>query len=120
MQGLTSSTSSSLSYPSQIEVTLLTAQSPPLVRQYIERVVDHLDLQHLKKISAVCINSPERLIEQCGEGQESPVQEGSLSQNQPSPSELGRISWQYSAGRGGCVSSVQCSCTIRNNYCSFF
>ena len=66
----------------------------------MERVSDHLDLEHLKKISAVCVSDPEggMQIGMEGEGQgEGPSQP--LSQAMGSPSELG----EYCNQRFWCV-----------------
>ena len=51
----------------------------------MERIADHLDLEHLKKISGVCVSDPDRII------QAEPDDEERLSQSfsQGSPSELG-------------------------------
>ena len=46
------------SLPSQIELTLITARPPTSVRAFVEQVANHLDLTHLRKISAVCISDP--------------------------------------------------------------
>jgi hypothetical protein len=46
-------------FPSQIEVTLITARSPPHLRTLVEGSADHLDLVHLRKISAVSLITPE-------------------------------------------------------------
>ena len=56
----------------------------------MERVSDHLDLEHLKKISAVCVSDPEGAMQIGSEGEEQgegPSQP--LSQDMGSPSELG-------------------------------
>ena len=70
----------------------------------MERVSDHLDLEHLKKISAVCVSDPEggMQIGMEGEGQgEGPSQP--LSQAMGSPSELG----EYCNQRFWCVNIPQ-------------
>ncbi len=54
-------------FPSQIEISLITAQSPASLRNLIERIADQLDLVHLRKISAIVVTNPDKLV-----GQESP------------------------------------------------
>lgn len=53
----------------------------------MERIADHLDLEHLKKISGVCVSDPDRII------LAEPADEERLSQSfsevNSSPSELG-------------------------------
>ena len=44
--------------PSQIELTLVTARSSASVRALVEQVANHLDLRHLRKISALCVSDP--------------------------------------------------------------
>ena len=46
------------SLPSQIELVLITARPPSSVRGFIEQTANHLDLRHLRKISAVCVSDP--------------------------------------------------------------
>ena len=96
-QGTSSNTTSSTS-PSQVDIIILTAQEPSLMQQYIERVADHLDLEHLKKISAVCISDPEKLVEQNVQVEQDPVSSitQSLSQMPTSPSELSKLIIKYS------------------------
>ena len=48
---------------SQVEITIVTAQEPQQVRQYVERVIGHLELESLKKILAVCVTDPDKLLE---------------------------------------------------------
>ena len=78
-------------FPAQIDLTLLTSQSAVSVRSLVERFADHLDLQHLKKISGVCMSDPERLVSaECDSG----ITEGDgvgLSQITSSPTELGTV-----------------------------
>ena len=65
---------------------MITSQPPSVIRRYVEKIADHLDLEHLKKISGICVSDPERII------QEEHEDEGlsqSLSQITCSPSELG-------------------------------
>lgn len=47
-------------FPSQIEVTLLTARSPSQLHTLMESITDHLDLVHLRKISAMSLTSPDK------------------------------------------------------------
>ena len=44
--------------PSQIELTLITGRSSTSVRAVVEQVANHLDLRHLRKISALCVSDP--------------------------------------------------------------
>ena len=46
------------SLPSQIELILITARPPASVRALVEQITNHLDLRHLRKISAVCVSDP--------------------------------------------------------------
>lgn len=50
------------SMPSQIELILLTARPPTSVRTLVQQVANHLDLRHLRTISAVCISDPTSTI----------------------------------------------------------
>ena len=50
--------------PSQIEVTIITALEPKEIRLIVEQLADRLDLEHLKKITAVCIMNSSKLTEQ--------------------------------------------------------
>ena len=55
-------------FPSQIEITLITAHSPAHLHNVVERIVHHLELVQLRKISAVVITNPDRLVGQGGLG----------------------------------------------------
>lgn len=57
----------------------MTAQNEQTVRHSIERVIENLDLENLKKILVVCINDPEKLVEQALQDQQD--SETSLSQS---------------------------------------
>ena len=46
---------------SQLEISLVTSRPPRALRTLVERLADHLDLEHLKKISAVCMSDSERV-----------------------------------------------------------
>ena len=88
--------------PNQVEVTLITGQSPILVKEHLEKMVDQLQLEHLKKISVVCVSDPERMIAMVEPG----GQEGSqpLPLMGSSPSELGVsccLLWGGGGGGGG-------------------
>ena len=77
--------------PSQIEVTIITALEPREVRMIIEKLADHLDLEHLKKIVAVCILNPNKLTEQNLPEENEDNDNDSLPSSSPmvpSPSEL--------------------------------
>lgn len=52
--------------PSQIELTLITAQSSSAVQAYVEQIANHLDLRHLRKISALCVSDPTSMVLQSG------------------------------------------------------
>ena len=87
-------------FPSQIELTLVTTQPPLSLRSTVDKMADQLDLEHLKKISGVCVCDVERLSRVMGEGGEdgeapglSQMHEGSsYSQAVTStPSELGEL-----------------------------
>ena len=65
----------------------MTARSPSHVRCCVEHSVDTLELEHLKKISVVCISDPSKLIEQ-GRLAEEEEDLGMFSQQPSSPSEL--------------------------------
>ncbi|XP_019850609.1 PREDICTED: meiosis 1 arrest protein-like [Amphimedon queenslandica] len=66
--------------PSQIEIIILTAQPTHSIQQSLERVVDQLDLENLKKIQVVSINDPEK------PDKDHELEE--LSQSTSSPNEL--------------------------------
>lgn len=53
----------------------------------MERIADHLDLEHLKKISGVCVSDPDRIIRAESADEERLSQ--SFSEVNSSPSELG-------------------------------
>ena len=53
-------TGTSSDFPSQVEATLLTARSPSQLHTLVESIADHLDLVHLRKISAISLASPDR------------------------------------------------------------
>ena len=55
------STSAISCCPSQIEIIILTSQQSHSVRQSLERIVEQLDLENLKKIQIVSVSDPERL-----------------------------------------------------------
>ena len=71
-------------------MTILTARSPSHVRRCVEHSVDMLELEHLKKISVVCITDPSKLLEQ-GRLEEEEEDQGMFSQLPSSPSELSKI-----------------------------
>lgn len=79
----------SVSCPTQLEIIILTAREPATVRQGIERGMDTLDLEHLKKLSVVCVSDPDSLMQQdkSGEDEELP----SLSQMPSSPTDLSEL-----------------------------
>ena len=49
-------------FPSQIELTLVTSRSPSSLRAFVERVADRLELENLKKISAVCVSDAQWMV----------------------------------------------------------
>lgn len=53
----------------------------------MERIADHLDLEHLKKISGVCVSDPDRILH--AEPDEDEMLSQSFSEFTSSPSELG-------------------------------
>ena len=44
------------SFPSQLEVTVLTCQSPSLVRAAMDGAAELVNMDHLTRIQVVCIN----------------------------------------------------------------
>lgn len=56
-------------------------------QRYVERIADHLDLEHLKKISGVCVSDPDRVLR--AEPDEDEMLSQSFSEFTSSPSELG-------------------------------
>ena len=56
----TQSTSAISCCPSQIEIIILTSQQSHSARQSLERIVEQLDLENLKKIQIVSVSDPER------------------------------------------------------------
>ena len=54
------STSAISCCPSQIEIIILTSQQSHSARQSLERIVEQLDLENLKKIQIVSVSDPER------------------------------------------------------------
>lgn len=80
-------------FPVQIDLTLVTSQSTSSVRNLVEKFAHQLNLEHLKKISSVCVSDPERLISVQYEGRAATEGEKSLglSQLNSSPTELGKI-----------------------------
>ena len=83
-----------------MEVTLITGQSPGLVKEHLEKMVDQVQLEHLKKISVVCVSDPERMVVMAEPGEEGGSQ--SLPLTETSPSELGG----HYLGGSGCVASL--------------
>ena len=91
-------TSSNPSFSSQLEISLISARSPRALRANVERIADHLDLEHLRKISAICVSDPELMAPPAmggGETEEEEMEESgsnlSLSQM---PSELGTSAYK--------------------------
>ncbi len=73
-------------------MTILTSQTPTAMRSCGDRIANHIELQHLKKIGVICISDPEKLVE-CVDQQDDgsiAIPSESLSQ-MDSPSELGRL-----------------------------
>ena len=80
--------------PSQIEITLVTCRAEQRVREMVLTSSGHLNLEHLRKITIVCVSDPDRVARQSaalqgtyddGEG----TKEGGLSQMTCSQAELG-------------------------------
>ena len=97
--------------PTQIEITLVTSQAPQQVRKTVEACTAELDLVHLRKITAVCVQDMDQVlrhrlgrigrrkhIEEEEEEEQEEGQEGgnemTLSPKSESPSELGQCSVQ--------------------------
>lgn len=49
-------------FPSQIEITLITAHPPSYLRNLVENVATHLDLVNLRKISALVVSNPDSVL----------------------------------------------------------
>ena len=71
-------------------MTILTSQTPTAMRSCGERIANHVELQHLKKIGVICISDPEKLVECVDQQDDGSIPSESLSQ-MDSPSELGRL-----------------------------
>lgn len=48
--------------PNQIEITLVTCQTQTHVRKMVEDTAQQLDMTHLRKISAMCVSDPDRVM----------------------------------------------------------
>ena len=88
----------SIATPSQIEITVLTGRSGQSVRDTLVRSSDRLNLEHLRKITVVCVSDPDRIARQntplvsgCDdvEGPQEAEQHVGLSQMTCSQAELG-------------------------------
>ena len=75
-------------HPSQIEVTVLTARSSSTVRRLMEHSVDSLELEHLKKISVVCLTDPDKLMQHGMLENEEEAEQAPLLHPCSSPSDL--------------------------------
>ena len=82
--------------PSQIEITIVTCRDEQSVRKTVLTSSDHLNLEHLRKITIVCVTDPDRVVRQSaalrGEytyDDDEATKEGSLSQMTCSQVELG-------------------------------
>ena len=50
-------------FPSQLEVTVLTCQSPSLVRAAMDSAAELVNMDHLTRIQVVCINRKHGLLD---------------------------------------------------------
>ena len=77
--------------PSQIEITLVTCRDEPTVRRILVESAEQLDLKHLRKITAVCVTDPDRVMRDEAALLSSSSKEGeSLSQMTTSQSDIGK------------------------------
>ena len=83
-----------INVPSQIEITLLTGRDEQSIRKMLITSSEQMNLEHLRKITAVCVSDPDRvmseraaLLSKCdGDDQ---TRNESLSQMTSSQAELG-------------------------------
>lgn len=68
-------------------MTILTAENPSSIKQSVGRIANHLDHQYLKKIQVICINDPQKLLEQVIDETDDAAVSQSLSELQESPSQ---------------------------------
>ena len=63
-QRVTQNTKQNPGTPSQIEITLVTCQDGESVYRLVVGSVDQLNVEHLRKITAVCVTDPNRVLGQ--------------------------------------------------------
>ena len=51
-----------INVPSQIEVTLLTGRDEQSIRKMLITSSEQMNLEHLRKITAVCVSDPDRAM----------------------------------------------------------
>jgi hypothetical protein len=56
--------SSSSNFPSQVEIVILSSCDIPTLQKSILRIIEQLELENLKKIQIVCVNDPDKVIQQ--------------------------------------------------------